>query len=240
MNFELKYEPRSLDDYVFASDKVEQLIRGYVTSSEHRHLIFHGLAGTGKTNLSKLIPTAMAPDVSPHDVLFLNASLDNKVEIVRNKIRTFAKVTGLNSRGLRWIILDECEQMTSDSQKSLKGLLEEVAKHVMVIMTTNEVWKIIDPIKDRCEVMSIVRPDAEQMLRAAKRILTAEDETISDELLLKCLTDQGADPLTRVTVSYREMCRRLEKIVRERRARRNTSSGVALPPASNTSGSPNQ
>ena len=95
-----KYRPSSLDTYI-GNDHLKDKVSIYIKSEDVPHLLLYGKAGTGKTTLAKIVVNNI-----DCDYMYINASDENKVDDVRNKIKTFASSVGFKS--LKVIILDEC------------------------------------------------------------------------------------------------------------------------------------
>jgi len=145
-----KYRPDSLDGYIGNTD-ITSKVKVYLESGDVPHLLLYGKAGTGKTTLAKLIIKNI-----DCDYIYINASDENNVDTVRNKIRDFASSVGFEP--LKVIILDEADYMTPNAQAALRNLMETFSKHTRFILTCNYVEKIIDPIQSRCQVFGITPP----------------------------------------------------------------------------------
>ena len=114
-------------------------------------MLLYGTAGTGKTTLAKLI----AKNIDC-DLMYINASDENNVETVREKIKNFASTIGF--RQWKLIILDEADYLTPNAQAALRNLMETFSKTTRFVLTCNYVEKIIDPIQSRCQVFGITPP----------------------------------------------------------------------------------
>lgn len=145
-----KYRPDTLDGYIGNTD-ITSKVKVYLESGDVPHLLLYGKAGTGKTTLAKLIINNI-----DCDYIYINASDENNVDTVRNKIRDFASSVGFEP--LKVIILDEADYMTPNAQAALRNLMETFSKHTRFILTCNYVEKIIDPIQSRCQVFGITPP----------------------------------------------------------------------------------
>ena len=132
------------------------------------HLLLFGKAGTGKTTLAKIITSNI-----DCDYMYINASDENKVDDVRNKIKTFASSVGFKS--LKVIILDECDYLTPNAQAALRNLMETFSKHCRFILTCNYVERIIDPIQSRCQSYKVVPPSKKEVALHLNTILKQED-----------------------------------------------------------------
>ena len=161
-----KYRPKHLSEYV-GNEHLKEKVQGYLDSSDVPHLLFFGKAGTGKTTLAKLIVNSINCD---H--IIINASDENNVDTVRNKVKGFASTVGF--KGLKVIILDEFDYMTPNAQAILRNLMETFSKHCRFILTCNYVEKVIDPIQSRCQTFQIVPPTKKDVAVQISQILSKE------------------------------------------------------------------
>ena len=161
-----KYRPKHLSEYV-GNEHLKEKVQGYLDSSDVPHLLFFGKAGTGKTTLAKLIVNSINCD---H--IIINASDENNVDTVRNKVKGFASTVGF--KDLKVIILDEFDYMTPNAQAILRNLMETFSKHCRFILTCNYVEKVIDPIQSRCQTFQIVPPTKKDVAVQISQILSKE------------------------------------------------------------------
>jgi len=164
-----KYRPRSLDTYI-GNEHLKSKVSRYLESGDLPHLLFYGRAGTGKTTLAKLLVNNIECD---H--LYINASDENSVDTVRNKVRNFASTIGF--KDMKVIILDECDYITPNAQAALRNLMETFSKHTRFILTCNYVERIIDPIQSRCQPFQIVPPSRKEVAVHLNNILKEENIT---------------------------------------------------------------
>ena len=161
-----KYRPRKLTEYV-GNEHLKQKVSDYLQSGDVPHLLFFGKAGTGKTTLAKLIVNSINCD---H--IIINASDENNVDTVRNKVKGFASTIGF--KDMKVIILDEFDYMTPNAQAILRNLMETFSKHCRFILTCNYVEKVIDPIQSRCQTFQIVPPSKKEVAVQISQILGKE------------------------------------------------------------------
>ena len=162
-----KYRPRKLTEYV-GNEHLKEKVADYLETSDVPHLLFFGKAGTGKTTLAKLIVNSI-----DCDHIVINASDENNVDTVRNKVKNFASSMGFK----KWkiIILDEFDYMTPNAQAILRNLMETFSQHCRFILTCNYVEKVIDPIQSRCQTFQIVPPTKKDVAVQISQILGKEN-----------------------------------------------------------------
>ena len=162
-----KYRPTKLVDYV-GNEHLKSKVEGYLETGEIPHLLLYGKAGTGKTTLAKLIVKSIECDY-----MIINASSENNVDTVRNKVTNFASSMGF--KPFKIIILDEFDYMTHNAQAILRNLMETFSAHCRFILTCNYVEKVIDPIQSRCQSFQIVPPTKKDVAIQMSKILKAEN-----------------------------------------------------------------
>ncbi len=164
-----KYRPDLLESYI-GNEHLKSKIKLYLESGDLPHLLLYGRAGTGKTTLAKLLVNNI-----DCDHLYINASDENSVDTVRNKVRNFASTIGF--KDMKVIILDECDYITPNAQAALRNLMETFSKHTRFILTCNYVERIIDPIQSRCQPFQIVPPSRKEVAVHLTNILNGENVT---------------------------------------------------------------
>ena len=162
-----KYRPFKLADYV-GNEHLKSKVEGYLETGEIPHLLLYGKAGTGKTTLAKLIVKSIECDY-----MIINASDENNVETVRNKVKNFASSMGF--KPFKIIILDEFDYMTANAQAILRNLMETFSGHCRFILTCNYVEKVIEPIQSRCQTFQIVPPTKKDVAMQISKILKNEE-----------------------------------------------------------------
>ena len=159
------FRPDTLDGYI-GNEHIIDKVKIFIENGDVPHLLFYGPAGTGKTTLAKIIAGSVDADL-----MYINASDENSVEAVREKIKRYASTVGFR----RWkiIILDEADYLTPNAQAALRNLMETYSKTTRFILTCNYVEKIIDPIQSRCQTFAITPPNKKDV---AQRLVTVLDE----------------------------------------------------------------
>lgn len=162
-----KYRPTKLEEYI--SDKsFKDSMDAFIKKHDIPHLLFYNSTpGTGKTAVAKILAKNI-----PCDCLYINASDENGIETVRDKIKNFASSAGFNS--IKIIILDECDAITLAGQSALRNLIETFSLHTRFILTCNYVEKMIPPIVSRCQTFKVDAPSKKDVAVLLKNILDKE------------------------------------------------------------------
>ena len=184
-----KYRPTKLEDYV-GNEHLKSKVEGYLESGDVPHLLLYGKAGTGKTTLAKLIVKSI-----DCDYMIINASDENNVDTVRNKVKNFASSMGFK----KWkvIILDEFDYMSANAQAILRNLMETFSAHCRFILTCNYVEKVIEPIQSRCQTFQIIPPTKKDVAIQMSKILKAESIEFDPKELVP-IVDAGYPDIRKV------------------------------------------
>ncbi|MEA1985689.1 MAG: replication factor C small subunit [Euryarchaeota archaeon] len=146
-----KYRPFKLDDVVGQSESIERL-KSYVKTGNLPHLLFSGPPGVGKTATAVSIARELYGDGWRENFTELNASDERGIDVVRTKIKSFAKTSPLGDANFKIIFLDEADALTSDAQSALRRTMERYTNNCRFILSCNYSSKIIEPIQSRCAV----------------------------------------------------------------------------------------
>lgn len=165
-----KYRPKTISEYVFKDEGQRRLISGWIADNSIPHLMFAGSAGTGKTTLAKVLINELG--VQPADVLYINASRDNGIDYVRNKITNFGDTMPWGD--FKVVLLDEADYLSPEAQAALRGVMEQNHQSVRFILTCNYDHKIIPALKSRCQVFQIQKQDESEFFNRMVTILDAE------------------------------------------------------------------
>ena len=184
-----KYRPVSLENYI-GNQHLKTKVSKYINTGDIPHLLLHGKAGTGKTTLAKLLVSNI-----DCDQMYINASDENNVETVRNKVKVFASSVGF--KDLKVIILDECDFLTPNAQAALRNLMETFSKHCRFILTCNYVERIIDPIQSRCQSYQIIPPSKKEVAIHTSNILNTEGITYDNNDIV-AMVNSGYPDIRRI------------------------------------------
>ncbi|KAG5178087.1 P-loop containing nucleoside triphosphate hydrolase protein [Tribonema minus] len=155
-----KYRPSSLDELV-AHEDIVSILTTLIESNKLPHLLFYGPPGTGKTSTILACARKLYGPTFSSMTLELNASDDRGIDVVRDQIKEFAGTKRLFSSGVKLVILDEADAMTSDAQFALRRVIERHTRHTRFCLICNYVGKIIPALQSRCTRFRFapLRPD---------------------------------------------------------------------------------
>lgn len=152
MSFEVwteKYRPKKLAEIVDQKDIVERL-KSFTKSKNVPHCIFAGPPGTGKTTAALCLARDLYGEAYREHTMELNASDERGIDVVRETVKTFARVKSIGEVHFKIMILDEADNMTSDAQQALRRTMERYTETCRFVMCANYSGKIIEPIQSRC------------------------------------------------------------------------------------------
>lgn len=146
-----KYRPEKLDDIVGQDDIIKRL-KSYVKTKNLPHLLFSGPPGVGKTAAAISIVKEIFGESWRNNFIELNASDERGIDIIRHKVKDFARMAPLGEADFKVIFLDEADALTNDAQSALRRTMERYSATTRFILSCNYSSKIIEPIQSRCAV----------------------------------------------------------------------------------------
>ena len=153
-----KYRPEKLSSIVNQKEVIGSIKSLLKNTSEMPHLLFSGSAGVGKTTTAICLTREILGDHWKDHTLELNASDERGINMVRDRVKKFARFSGLDTKiPFKIIILDEADEMTSDAQTALRRIIEDTARYCRFILIANNISKIIDPLQSRCAIFKFTR-----------------------------------------------------------------------------------
>lgn len=154
------YRPKTVDECILP-ENTKRMIKDSIASGNIPHLVMAGTAGIGKTSLARAICNEINADL-----LYINASLETSIDVIRTKVVGFSSAVSFDG-SMKVILLDEGEGLSAQASNSLKSLYEEFP-NVRYILTTNNLAKVIDPIKSRSVVIDFKIDSKERPKLAAQ------------------------------------------------------------------------
>ncbi|MFT7615495.1 MAG: replication factor C small subunit [Candidatus Woesearchaeota archaeon] len=175
-----KYRPRTFDE-VKGQDKIVSRIKSFIKSKNMPHLLFSGPAGVGKTTLSLVIARELYGENYKSSFLELNASDERGIDVVRTKVKDFARTRAIDSVPFKIIYLDECDALTKEAQQALRRTMENYTSTTRFILSCNYSSKIIDPIQSRCTVFRFQPLPKEDVFTIIDEVAKNENITLTQE-----------------------------------------------------------
>ena len=195
-----KYRPQKFSD-IKGQQEIVARVQAFVEQKNMPHLLFTGPPGVGKTSLSLVIVKTLFGESWRNNFLELNASDERGIDVIRNKVKDFARTRAIGDVPFKIIYLDECDALTKEAQQALRRTMENYTQTTRFILSANYSSKILDPIQSRCAIFKF-RPLAQDDIYA---IL---NHVVAKEMLL--LDDQAREALFKVSEGD---CRKLENVL---------------------------
>ena len=175
-----KYRPRTLKEVV-GQEEVVQRLMGYVERKNIPHLLFAGPPGTGKTASAIALARDLFGENWRDNFIEMNASDERGIDVVRHKIKEFARTAPIGDAPFKIIFLDEADALTADAQAALRRTMEMYSRICRFILSCNYVSRIIEPIQSRCAVFKFRPVPKEAMKERLLEICEKEGVKITED-----------------------------------------------------------
>jgi len=166
-----KYRPSTVADYVFRDQSQRQQVEAWISAGIIPHLLFSGAPGVGKTTLAKILLHEL--DVGEYDILEINASRENSVDVIRDKITGFVQTMPFGN--FKVVLLDEADYITPNGQAALRGVMETYHESARFILTCNYPNRVIPALHSRCQGFHIERTDVTEFTARIATVLVSEN-----------------------------------------------------------------
>jgi replication factor C small subunit len=161
-----RYRPKKLEDFL-SNSSVKDTLKAWIAAKDIPHVLLASCPGTGKTTIAKMLVNLI-----PCDSLIINASDENGVDDIRNKVQDFCMTMGMQN--LKIMVLDEADRLTPDAQGVMRNLMETYSQSSRFILTCNHLEKIGIAIKSRCQCFEIKPPSKPEAMAHLVHILDKE------------------------------------------------------------------
>ncbi len=175
-----KYRPKDFSE-IKGQKEIVKRIKAFVELQNIPHLLFAGPAGVGKTTLSLVIAKKLFKDQWHQNFLELNASDERGIDIIRNKVKDFARTRAIGDVPFKIIYLDECDALTREAQQALRRTMENYTQNCRFILSANYSSKIIDPIQSRCAMFRFKPLEKEEIYAVIEKIEKEEKIKINEK-----------------------------------------------------------
>jgi replication factor C small subunit len=165
-----KYRPQDIDGYVFRDQAQKDQVAGWIKGGSIPHLLFSGAPGVGKTTLAKILINQLGIDA--YDVLEINASRENSVDTIRDKITGFVQTMPFGA--FKVVLLDEADYISPNGQAALRGVMETYHASARFVLTCNYPNRIIPALHSRCQGFHIERVDVTEFTARMATVLVTE------------------------------------------------------------------
>jgi len=175
-----KFRPKEFSE-VKGQKEIVARVKAFVETKNMPHLLFAGPAGIGKTTLALVTVRQLFKDSWHENYLELNASDERGIDVVRQKVKDFARTKALGNVPFKIIYLDESDALTKDAQHALRRTMENYTQTCRFILSCNYSSKIIDPIQSRCTVFRFKPLDKKDIFEIIDHISKSEKLTVTDD-----------------------------------------------------------
>ena len=174
-----KYRPNNIDGYVFRDEEQKAQVKTWIDEGAIPHLLFSGAPGVGKTTLAKILIKQL--EIDDFDVLEINASRENSIDTIRDKITGFVQTMPFGD--LKLVLLDEADYISPNGQAALRGVMETYHASARFILTCNYPNRVIPALHSRCQGFHIEKVDRTEFTARVATVLVAENIEIDIETL---------------------------------------------------------
>ena len=166
-----KYRPDNVDGYVFRDGAQREQVAQWIKEKTIPHLLFSGAPGVGKTTLAKILIKQLGID--EYDVLEINASRENSVDTIRDKISGFVQTMPFGD--FKVVLLDEADYISPNGQAALRGVMETYAQTARFMLTCNYPNRVIPALHSRCQGFHMEKIDQAEFTARMATVMIEEN-----------------------------------------------------------------
>lgn len=175
-----KYRPNKFEEVVGQREIIKR-VSSLVQALNIPHLLFAGPAGTGKSTLALAVVKTLFGDVWRDNYLELNASDERGIDVIRQKVKDFARTKALENIPFKVIFLDEADALTKEAQQALRRTMENYTGTCRFILSCNYSSNIIDPIQSRCVVFRFKLLEKKDIVEIIRKIAEKENLKLTND-----------------------------------------------------------
>jgi len=195
-----KYRPQNFSE-IKGQKEIVKRVKAFVEQKNMPHQLYAGPAGVGKSTLAIVVAKKLFEGQWHQNFLELNASDERGIDIIRNKVKDFARTKAIGNVPFKVIFLDECDALTREAQQALRRTMENYTQTTRFILSCNYSSKIIDPIQSRCAVFRFKPIEKTELSQIIEKIAKDEKLKIDDKAKVALIQIAEGD------------CRRLENVL---------------------------
>ena len=192
-----KYRPKKFGEIV-GQEEIIKRVKSLTNSMNIPHLLFAGPAGTGKSTLALITVRELFGESWRENYLELNASDERGIDVVRQKVKDFARTKAMGNVPFKVIFLDEADALTREAQQALRRTMENFTSTCRFILSCNYSSKIIDPIQSRCVMFRFQLLEKKHLKKRVDVIILNEGLSATQEafdILCKSIKQQNPEVL---------------------------------------------
>ncbi|MFW9879535.1 MAG: AAA family ATPase [Candidatus Thorarchaeota archaeon] len=205
----IKYHPKSLNQ-VCGRDEVKETLKYIIEQKNFPHLLFVGLSGVGKTMIAQLfskefldkfydanfklvyadVPLSDEERKEARSKAYVSTSKIGSIAgrkittpaFIQARIKPFVQLKVLGDAPFKILVVKNFEVLGSD-QQGFRRLMEKYGTNCRMILITNKISSIINPIISRCQIILISRVKLEDFKKLILDIANKESLNISEDCI---------------------------------------------------------
>jgi len=195
-----KYQPKDLEEFIFANESDEKLFNSFADNKDIPNLLISGIQGTGKSSMVAILINELG--INKFDTKIINGSSKTGVDNIRNSVEGFAKTLGTGK--FKVVVFEEAEELSLQAQKALRMIIDNAPETVKWIFTSNYPDKIIPALHSRLQHVHITQLDYESIVERVLEIMVSESVEFTKEEDIYTHIDAYTPDLRKIITSIQQ------------------------------------